>query len=51
VAYKGVLVSLNPRKTLCIANERRTAGAPRDLNFKYCCAGCSIGESRTNDPY
>lgn len=45
MAYKGVVVSLNPRKTPCIANERRTAGAPRDLNFRYCCAGCNIGES------
>ncbi|KAJ9558443.1 hypothetical protein OSB04_013057 [Centaurea solstitialis] len=28
--YNGVLVSLKPRKTPCIANERRTAGAPRE---------------------
>lgn len=45
MAYKGVFVSLKPRKTPCIAKERRTAGAPRDLNVKYCCAGFSIGES------
>jgi hypothetical protein len=45
VAYKGVFVSLNPRNTPCMANERRTAGAPSDLNVKYWSAGVSIGES------
>lgn len=35
VAYNGVLVSLSPRKTPCIASESRTAGAPSDLNVKY----------------
>ena len=48
MAYKGVFVSLNPRKMPCMANERRTAGAPSDLNVKYCCAGFSMGESYTN---
>jgi hypothetical protein len=28
-----------------MANERRTAGAPSDLNVKYWSAGVSIGES------
>lgn len=45
VAYKGVVVSLSPRKTPCVANDRRTAGAPSDLNVKYCFAYDSIGES------
>lgn len=38
-------MSLKPRKTPCIANERRTAGAPSDLNVRYLSAGFSIGES------
>lgn len=38
-------MSLSPRKTPCIANERRTAGAPSDLRVKYCTAGFSMGES------
>ena len=46
---RGVVVSLNPRKTPCIANDRRTAGAPSDLNVKYCCAGVSIRESCINE--
>lgn len=48
VAYKGVFVSLNPLKTPCMARERRTAGAPRDLNVRYCWAGFSMGELYTN---
>lgn len=44
-------MSLNPRNTPCIANERRTAGAPRDLNVRYCCAGFSIGEPCINIMY
>lgn len=44
VAYKGVLVSLKPRKTPCIAKEIRTAGAPSERSVKYLCAGKSIGE-------
>lgn len=44
VAYKGVFVSLNPRKTPCTAKDRRTAGEPNDLNVKYFSAGFSIGE-------
>lgn len=44
VATRGVFVSLKPRKTPCIANERRTAGAPNDLTVKYLRAGFSIGE-------
>jgi hypothetical protein len=44
VAYKGVLVSLIPLKIPCIAIESITAGAPNDLNIKYCCAGFNIGE-------
>lgn len=35
VAYNGVVVSLNPRNTPCVASERRTAGAPSDLRDKY----------------
>lgn len=46
MAYNGVLVSLKPRKTPCMAKERRTAGAPSDLSVKYLFAGPSIG-----DPY
>ena len=45
VAYRGVLVSLKPRKIPCIANETRTEGAPNDLKVKYLKAGGSIGES------
>lgn len=45
VAYRGVLVSLKPRKTPCIAKERRTAGAPSALSVKYWVAGTYIGES------
>lgn len=45
VAYKGVFVSLNPLNTPCMAKERSTAGAPSDLNVRYCNAGVSIGES------
>lgn len=48
VAHKGVFVSLNPLKTPCIARERRTAGAPRDLNVRYCWAGFSMGELYRN---
>jgi hypothetical protein len=44
ITYKGVVVSLNPRNIPCIANERRTAGAPNDLYIKYFIAGFSIGE-------
>lgn len=44
MAYKGVVVSLKPLKTPCIAKERRTAGAPSDRSVKYFCAGASIGE-------
>lgn len=45
VAYNGVVVSLKPRKTPCMAKERRTAGAPSDLSVRYLWAGPSIGES------
>jgi len=41
-------VSLNPPKIPCMAKERSTAGAPKDLNLKYLTAGYSIGESYTN---
>ncbi len=41
-------MSLNPLKTPCMARERRTAGAPRDLNVKYCWAGFIIGEFYRN---
>lgn len=34
MANRGVFVSLNPRKTPCMANDRRTAGAPSDLRVK-----------------
>jgi len=44
VAYKGVFVSLKPRKTPCIANDKRTAGEPRALNVKYFLAGFNIAE-------
>ncbi len=44
MTYRGVFVSLNPRKIPCMAKDRRTAGAPSDLNFKYFSAGASIGE-------
>jgi len=47
VAYKGVAVSLKPRKTPCIAKERRTAGEPSALIVKYWRAGRYIGESCT----
>lgn len=41
-------MSLNPLKTPCMARERRTAGAPRDLNVRYCWAGFSMGELYRN---
>lgn len=44
MTYRGVFVSLNPRKIPCMAKDRSTAGAPSDLNFKYFSAGFSIGE-------
>lgn len=44
MTYRGVFVSLNPRKIPCMAKDRRTAGAPSDLNFKYFSAGFSMGE-------
>jgi len=47
ITYKGVVVSLNPRKIPCMAKERSTAGAPKDLNLKYLIAGFSIGEFYT----
>ena len=37
-------MSFNPRKTPCMASDRRTAGDPSDLSVKYCCAGISIGD-------
>ncbi|BAS75912.1 Os01g0919150 [Oryza sativa Japonica Group] len=40
----GVLVSLNPLKTPCIARDSSTAGAPRDLTTRYRSAGIIIGE-------
>lgn len=46
VAKSGALVSSQPQKTLCMAKERRIAGAPSDLNVKYFSAGAIIG-----DPY
>ena len=49
ITYKGVVVSLNPRKIPCMAKERSTAGAPNDLNLKYLIAGFSIGESYTKE--
>lgn len=45
MTYNGVVVSLNPLKMPCIANVKRTAGAPNDLVTKYLCAGANIGES------
>lgn len=44
MTYRGVFVSLNPRKIPCMAKDRRTAGAPSDRNFKYLSAGISMGE-------
>lgn len=44
VANKGVVVSLNPRKTPCMARDRRTAGEPSDLKVKYFLAGLSMVE-------
>lgn len=46
VAYRGVLVSLKPRNTPCIARESATAGEPSALKVRYFLAGTSIG-----DPY
>lgn len=46
VAYRGVFVSLKPRKIPCIARERATAGEPNALSVRYFLAGTSIG-----DPY
>lgn len=37
-------MSLNPRKTPCIAKDKSTAGAPSDLSVKYLRAGASIGD-------
>ena len=44
MTYRGVFVSLNPRKIPCMAKDRRTAGAPSDRNFKYLSAGICMGE-------
>ena len=44
VVYRGVFVSFNPRKTPCMANDRRTAGAPSDLRVKYSYVEVSIRE-------
>lgn len=44
VAYKGVLVSLKPRKTPCMASETATAGDPSALSVRYFLAGTSIGD-------
>ena len=49
ITYKGVVVSLNPRKIPCMAKDKSTAGAPNDLNLKYLIAGFSIGESYTKE--
>ena len=46
VANSGVLVSLNPRNTPCVANARTTAGAPMALSARYCSAGSCMGEER-----
>ena len=44
MTYRGVFLSLNPRKIPCMAKERRIAGALSDRNFKYLSVGISMGE-------
>lgn len=44
-AYKGVLVSLNPRNVPCAARAITIGGAPNALNVRNCPAGTRIGES------
>ena len=44
VAYRGVLVSLKPRKMPCIESDRSNAGEPNDRMVKYFCAGDKTAE-------
>ena len=44
MTYRGVFLSLNPRKIPCMAKERRIAGALSDRNFKSLSVGISMGE-------
>lgn len=45
IPYKGVLVSLKPRKVPCAAKDKTIAGAPKALSEVNCSAGARIGES------
>lgn len=42
-------MSFNPRKTPCMAKDKRTAGAPRDLKVRYWLAGVIIGSSYSKE--
>ena len=44
VAYRGVLVSLKPRKMPCIERDKSNAGAPNARMVKYFCAGDKTAE-------
>ena len=44
MTYRGVFLSLNPRKIPCMAKDRRIAGALSDRNFKSLSVGISMGE-------
>ena len=46
-AYRGVFVSLNPRKVPCAANAITIAGAPKALSIRKSSAGPRMGESCT----
>lgn len=45
IAYRGVLVSLNPRKAPCAASAITMAGEPKALKVRKFSAGIRIGES------
>lgn len=45
IAYKGVFVSINPRKAPCAASAITMGGAPKALKLRKFSAGTLIGES------
>lgn len=45
MAYRGVFVSLNPRKVPCAASAITMGGAPNALQERKFSAGTRIGES------
>lgn len=45
MAYKGVFVSIKPRKAPCAASAITMGGAPKALDARKFSAGTRIGES------